>query len=107
MATTSIAAFPSAAVRSALTAELIELVKSQAFVKGLPLPRSSAEAARAAVEVDSLAVVAALCAVEPHLGFEVPQSVVRAGGYGSADEALQHLLPRLEREWLKRHGGVQ
>jgi hypothetical protein len=54
--------------------------------------------------VDSLVVVSILCAVEPIVGFELPESVVRAGGYTSVDSALGQLLPRLEKEWMKKKG---
>ena len=47
-------------------------------------------------------VVAILCAVEPIVGFELSESVVRAGGYTSIDNALGQLLPRLEKEWTKK-----
>jgi hypothetical protein len=49
-------------------------------------------------------VVAILCAVEPIVGFELPESVVRTGGYDSAESALAQLLPRIEKEWFKIKG---
>jgi hypothetical protein len=59
------------------------------------------------VDVDSLVVVSLLCTVEPHIGFELPESVVRTGGYKSVDAAVEHLLPRIEAEWKKRKGAVE
>jgi hypothetical protein len=70
----------------------------------MALPTAPGQIAKAAVQVDSLVVVSILCAVEPIVGFELPDSVVRAGGYASVESALGHLLPRIEKEWMKRKG---
>ncbi|MDE2238803.1 MAG: hypothetical protein KGJ73_02595, partial [Rhodospirillales bacterium] len=59
---------------------------------------------KAAIHVDSLVAVAILCTVEPIIGFELPESVVQTGGYTSVESALAHLLPRLEKEWMKKKG---
>jgi hypothetical protein len=69
------------------------------------LPAAPAQIAKAAVEIDSLVVVSILCAVEPILGFDLPESLVRAGGYASVHGALEHLLPRIEKQWTKQNGG--
>jgi hypothetical protein len=99
------AAFPAADVEACLTEELLEAVRIEASLRGLPMPPSPAAAASRTVEIDSLVVVDLLCAVEPVLGFKLPQGVVRAGGYHSANEAVAHLMPRIEREWSRRRGG--
>ena len=99
-----IAPFPRSAVEAGLRDELIEAVKIEASIRGISLPVGTAQIAKAAVHVDSLVVVSILCAVEPIVGFELPESVVRAGGYVSVDGALEHLLPRIEKEWMKRKG---
>jgi hypothetical protein len=70
----------------------------------MALPTAPGQIEKAAVQVDSLVVVSILCAVEPIVGFELPDSVVRAGGYVSVESALGHLLPRIEKEWMKRKG---
>jgi hypothetical protein len=49
-------------------------------------------------------IVAILCAIEPIVGFELPESLVRTGGYRSVVTALDHLLPRIEKEWMKKKG---
>jgi hypothetical protein len=98
-------AFPAADVEACLTEELLEAVRVEASLRGFPLPTSPAAAASRTVEIDSLVVVDLLCAVEPVLGFKLPQGVVRAGGYHSANEAVAHLMPRIEREWSRRRGG--
>jgi hypothetical protein len=99
-----IAPFPLAAVEAQLRDELVEAVKIEASIRGMALPVAAADIAKASVHVDSLVVVAILCAVEPIVGFELSESVVRAGGYTSVDSALGQLLPRLEKEWTKKNG---
>jgi hypothetical protein len=99
-----IAPFPLAAVEAKLLDELVEAVKIEASIRGMALPAAPADVAKAPVHVDSLVVVSILCAVEPIVGFELPESVVRAGGYTSVESALGQLLPRLEKEWTKKKG---
>jgi hypothetical protein len=91
-------------VEACLRDELIETVKAEASIRGVPLPSSAAQIAKIGFQVDSLVVVSILCAVEPIVGFELPESVVRAGGYVSVESALGHLLPRIEAQWNKRKG---
>ncbi len=100
----AIVAFPKSAVEAGLRGELIEAVKIEALIRGLALPATPDQIAKAAVQVDSLVVVSILCAVEPIVGFELPDSVVRAGGYVSVESALGYLLPRIEKEWIKKNG---
>jgi hypothetical protein len=100
----TIAAFPVAAIEAKLRDELIEAVKIEASIRGIALPAAPQQISKVAVHVDSLVVVSILCAVEPIVGFELSDSVVRAGGYSSVDSALTQLLPRLEKEWVKRKG---
>jgi len=109
MATTTIprpaastAVFPRAAVEAALRDELIEAIKMEASIKGIPLPSAPAEIAQAAVHVDSLVTVGILCVVEPIVEFELPENVVRTGGYPSAQAAIEHLTQQIEKQWIKR-----
>ena len=97
--------FPKAAVEARLRDELIETVKAEAGVRGIALPSARADIAKTAFQVDSLVVVSILCTVEPIVGLELPDSVVRAGGYASVESALAHLLPRIEAQWIKKKGG--
>ena len=101
---TTKAAFPASAVATCVLDELIEAIKADAVIKGIQLPASRAAIAGTAFEIDSLVVVANLCAVEAIVGFQLPESVVRAGGYSSAQAALADLLPRIEAMWTKRNG---
>ncbi len=100
----AIVTFPKSSIEAELRGELIEAVKIEASIRGIALPAARDQVAKAAVQVDSLVVVSILCAVEPIVGFELPDSVVRAGGYVSVESALEHLLPRIEKEWMKRKG---
>jgi hypothetical protein len=97
--------FPKAAVEACLRDELIETAKAEAGLKGIALPSAPADIAKTSFRVDSLVVVSILCTVEPVVGFELPDSVVRAGGYASVDSALAHLLPRIEAHWIRKKGG--
>jgi hypothetical protein len=83
----------------------METVKSEAGVKGVALPSASADIAKTSFQADSLVVVSILCTVEPIVGLELPDSVVRAGGYASIESALAHLLPRIEAQWARKVGG--
>lgn len=98
------APFPAAAVEAKLRTELIEAVKIDASIRGISLPPSPGQIARAALEIDSVVVVEILCAIDPIVGFELPDSVVRAGGYTSVESAVGQLLPPIERLWTKRKG---
>lgn len=102
--TAKVEQFPATAVRFALRAELIDAVKSAASVKGTALPTALDDFAKANVEIDSLVVVSLLISAEPFVGFELPETVVRSGGYESVDDAVDHLLLRIEAEWKKRKG---
>ena len=101
---TKVTTFPKAKVQATLTAELVEHVKSEASIKGYAIPSTDAAIIKAAVQVDSLVTVDILCAVEPIIGFELPQNVVRTGGYTSIEAAVDHLIPRIEKQWNKKYG---
>ena len=94
--------FPTAAVETCLHDELVEAIKAMAKIKGTPLPTAPAQVRVMPVQVDSLVCVDILCAVEPIIGIELPESVVKAGGYGSIDSAIKNLIPRIEAEWKKK-----
>lgn len=96
--------FPTTAVETCLHGELLHTIKSMAKIKGIPLPSVDAQIRAMPVQVDSLVCVDILCAVEPIIGIELPESVVKAGGYGSIDNAIKNLIPRIEAEWKKKGG---
>lgn len=96
--------FPGAAVEACLRDELVETIKSLAKIKGIALPATPSQIANSSVHIDSLVCVEILCAVEPIVQMELPEKVVRAGGYGSIDAAIKNLVPRIEMEWKKKNG---
>lgn len=79
-------------------------VKATAAVKGLALPAAPLDIAKTPFEVDSLVVVSILCAVEPILGVELSEQVVRTGGYSSVQSAIDHLMPCIEAQWVSKKG---
>lgn len=52
-------------------------------------------------EVDSLAVVKRLVIIDKQVGFEIPPSVVRRGGYRSFDDMVADLLPKIRAHYIK------
>jgi hypothetical protein len=104
--TAASALFPTAAVEDGLRAELIEAIKAEAAIKGIALPAATGAIASTSFQLDSLVVVSLLCMVEPIVGFELSEDVVRPGGYTSIDNAISQLLPRIEAEWKKHIGGM-
>jgi hypothetical protein len=99
----TVKAFPKAAVEAKLKEALLGAAEADAALKGTVLPADVAGKASASVELDSLEVVSLLCDIEPIVGFELKDSLVRRGGYSSVNDALGHLLPRIEKAWEK-HG---
>src|SRR5262245_33275865 len=97
----TITAFPKAEVEAKLKGALLGAAQSDATLKGFALPSDVASQASASVYLDSLDVVSLLCEVEPAAGFELKNSLVRAGGYSSVNQAMDHLMPRIEQAWVK------
>ena len=98
--------FPIAELTACLQAELLEVVQSRAQMHGTALPSTPAAVVAASFPIDSLDVVDTLCKLDELAGFNLPHSVVRAGGYDSINEAIQHVIPRVEKIWTKRNGGT-
>jgi hypothetical protein len=96
-------AFPKAEVQAKLNELLLAAAQSDAALKGITLPSDAAEQISASVQLDSLEVVSLLCEIEPILNFELKDSLVRSGGYASIQQAMEHLMPRIEKAWQK-HG---
>ena len=96
-----ITAFPSAKVEACLRNDLLQSVASDASLKGIRFPADAPAQSATSIHIDSLVVVELLCGVEPILGFELSDSVVRAGGYSSINQAIEHLMPRIEKTWQK------
>jgi acyl carrier protein len=100
----AITAFPTAAVEACLRDELVETIRSLAKIKGILLPSAPSQMAATSLQIDSLVCVEILCAVEPIVGIELPEKVVKAGGYRSIDAAIKNLIPCIEAEWKKQKG---
>jgi hypothetical protein len=97
-------AFPGTTVEAKLRSCLLELAASIASMQEVELPSRPSEQFAAAVQLDSLGVVDLLCDLEPIVGFELKDSIVKSGGYGSINEAVTHLMPRIEEAWKKNAG---
>jgi hypothetical protein len=95
------ASFPAAAVEAKLRGALLDSVKSIAAMHGIALPATTAGQYATSVDLDSLCVVDLLCEVEPIVGFELKDSIVKSGGYHSVNEAISHVMPRIESAWQK------
>lgn len=97
--------FPKTDIEAAIR-ECVEAIRGdQSILQGT----NGGSAGRAGVgpqpEVDSLVVVAVLCELEGLVPFDLPDSLVRCGGYDSVDEAVNHLMPQLQKRWRKHHKG--
>jgi acyl carrier protein len=97
--------FPKIEVEAKLRELLVEAVTSDAQLKGITLPSDVRGKSAAAIHLDSLGVVDLLCGVEGIAGIELKDSLVKTGGYRSINEAIEHLMPRIEQAWLKNSGG--
>ncbi|MGO8869003.1 MAG: hypothetical protein ACLQME_21150 [Alphaproteobacteria bacterium] len=97
--------YPANVIADYLRNELTEAVRAEANRKGRELPETIDKVLLAVIEIDSLTVVEILCVLDDILPFEVGESVVRAGGYSSINEAVKHLVKNIEQEWRNHHGG--
>jgi hypothetical protein len=98
-------AFPKADVEAKLRDLLLDAVTTDAQLKGIAFPADKPGKYAASIRLDSLGVVDLLCGLEPTVGFELKESLVKAGGYKSIDDAVGHLMPRVESAWTK-HGSA-
>jgi len=97
--------FQAAAIEAALRDALISNVQDQATIYGVELPESLIDVSKKSVSIDSLIVVEILCAVESLVGSELPQKLVKEGGYESVDQAVENLMPQIEKVWQKNQKG--
>lgn len=100
----TVTTFPRAVVETCLMDELIHAVTAAAAIRGIAVTSAPADIAGAGFEIDSLVVVSILCVVEPILGFELSESVVRTGGYSSVRSAVDQLVSRIEAQWVTKKG---
>jgi hypothetical protein len=97
--------YPAAAVAAVMQEELLRSVRSRFRRKGQPLPKADTDVVVLAVEIDSLTVVELLSNLDDILPFKVTECVVKAGGYGSIEAAVKHVVGRIEIKWKKHHVG--
>ena len=97
-------AFPLEAVTAILREELMAVAQLEAVIRGVTLPKEPSVAAVAPVPMDSLVIVEILCSVEGALGVHPKVETVRTGGYNSVQDAMDHMIPRLEHQWRKNKG---
>jgi hypothetical protein len=103
--TETIPPYPATAVAAVMQEELLRAVRSRFRRKGKLLPTIDEEVVILAVEIDSLTVVELLSNLDDILPFKVTESVVKAGGYGSIEGAVTHVVSRIETKWNKYHKG--
>lgn len=100
-----IPAYPAADVAAVLRDELVRAIRRRFRRKGTPLPKEDGEVVVLTIEIDSLTVVELLSSLDDILPFQVTESVVKAGGYGSITQAVKHVTGRVESRWSKHYGG--
>ena len=101
---TSTTSFPRKATEALLREELMGAAEAEADMNGFTFPNEPGAAAIAPIPMDSLVVVDLLCSIENLLGFQPKPATVKTGGYDSVQDALDHLMPRLEKQWRKKRG---
>jgi hypothetical protein len=97
--------YPADAVADCLRDEFVKAVRDEAARSGQVLPENDDDLVGLPVEIDSLTAVENLCALDDILPFQVDESVVRAGGYDSVNEAINHIVGRIEGKWQEYHEG--
>jgi hypothetical protein len=87
------AAFPAQTIETSIREFLAEQGEMQAVLHGVgPQP-----------VVDSLVIVELLLELETKVPFELPESLVQAGGYDIVDEVVQNLMPKVQQRWIEHH----
>ena len=97
--------YPAAAVSAVMQEELLRAVRARSKRKGEALPATDNEVVVLPVEIDSLTVVELLSSLDDILPFMVSESVVKAGGYGSIEAAVKHVVGKIEAKWKRYHAG--
>ena len=99
-------AFPAAEIESCIRGFLAQEGLVQASLRGSADVTNGLEGMIGPQpEIDSLVVVELLVVIETKVPFDLPDSLVQAGGYGGVDEVVQELIPRIEERWDKHRGG--
>jgi hypothetical protein len=96
-------AFPSQEAEAKLRTSLAELIKANAALYDTKLPSDLPSLYAATTQIASLDVVDILCEVDGIVGIKLKASIVKAGGYESINEAIDHVLPRIKAAWEKHN----
>lgn len=97
----TVAPFPTGEVEACIRDYLAEEGGMQAVLHGDSKPPTGTIGPQPVI--DSLVVVEVLIELEPKVPFPLPEDLVRAGGYDTVDDVVQHLIPQLEKRWRKHH----
>jgi hypothetical protein len=95
-------AFPAKAIEASIRGFLAQEGAMQAVLHGGSAPTAPTGIGPQPM-IDSLVVVEVLLELETQVPFELPESLVQAGGYDSVDEVVQHLMPKLQKRWSEHH----
>ena len=95
-------AFPAQAIETSIREFLAEEGAMQAVLHGGGATTGPAGIGPQPV-IDSLVVVEVLLELETQVPFELPESLVQAGGYDSVNDVVQHLMPKLQQRWNQHH----
>ena len=99
-------AFPAADIESCIRDFLAQEGSMQASLRGAASLANGLDGKVGPQPViDSLVVVELLVEIEPKVPFELPDSLVQAGGYGGVNEVVQELIPLIQERWRKHYGG--
>jgi hypothetical protein len=108
IAQTDIPTFPAAEIEQQIRKLLADEAQVQATLRGTGGgggSTSSGGASRAEPDLDSLVAVEALLVIEPFVPFDLPESLIRPGGYTSVDHFINDLLPKVHNQWQRHHEG--
>ena len=100
-----IAAFPLADVTAALN-EWWDSERQDAALPGDAAPAggtTTSDIMNPTVEIDSHRAVRALITLEEVLKFEVPETVIKNGGYDDFEQMKEHLIPQVKALFEKKH----
>ncbi len=97
----AIGPFPAHKVEADIRCSLADVASREATLQGLPDPSSGSGLMPV---IDSLIVVELLVVLEDVVSLELPENLIKRGGYESIDEAVADLLPKIERCWLQHYG---
>lgn len=99
--------YPATELAAALQEELVRAVRRRYRRKGLSLPKDDKTLVIMSIELDSLTVVEMIAVLDDLLPFNVTESVVKAGGYGSIAAAVRHVIGRVQKKWDEHYAGAK